>query len=114
VKREETQAKDALTATLEGEVSLLERHVAVLEAILRNEPIGIIRLSKLTGLEDYRVRYSLRMLEREGLIKPTPEGAVTTPHLKKILPDVRKQLIELSRRISRLEKRLARREADRS
>ena len=70
-----------LTSKLEAEVELLERHVMMLDAIKRHEPIGIIRLSELLDIPQHKVRYSLRILEQEGLINPSPEGAVTTERL---------------------------------
>jgi len=36
--------RSALTSKIEAEVKLLQRHVAMLKAIMENQPIGIIRL----------------------------------------------------------------------
>jgi len=77
--------RSALTSKIEAEVKLLERHVAMLQAIMENQPIGIIRLSDLMKFPQHKVRYSLRILEQEGLIKPSPEGAVTTDKLPEFL-----------------------------
>jgi predicted transcriptional regulator len=68
----------ALTSKIEAEVELLERHVVMLNAIRNHEPIGIIRLAELLNIPQHKVRYSLRILEQEGLINPSPEGAITT------------------------------------
>src|SRR6266566_2866305 len=57
----------------------------MLKAIMENQPIGIIRLSELLNFPQHKVRYSLRILEQEGLIKPSPEGAVTTDRLEEFL-----------------------------
>ena len=57
----------------------------MLQAIMENQPIGIIRLSELMKFPQHKVRYSLRILEQEGLIKPSPEGAVTTDKLPEFL-----------------------------
>jgi predicted transcriptional regulator len=73
---------------LEDEVSLMQRHVHMLKAIMENQPIGIIRLSELLNYPQHKVRYSLRILEQEGLIEPSPDGAVTTD----VLPDFLDQL----------------------
>src|SRR3989442_12249727 len=56
----------------------------MLKAIMENQPIGIIRLSELLNFPQHKVRYSLRILEQEGLIKPSPEGAVTTDRHKEV------------------------------
>jgi len=77
--------RSALTSKIESEVKLLERHVAMLQAIMENQPIGIIRLSEQMHFPQHKVRYSLRILEQEGLIKPSPEGAVTTDRLEEFL-----------------------------
>ena len=63
--------RSALTSKIESEVKLLQRHVAMLKAIMENQPIGIIRLSELLNFPQHKVRYSLRILEQEGLIKPS-------------------------------------------
>ena len=85
--------KSALTSKIESEVKLLERHVAMLKAIIENQPIGIIRLSELLSVPQHKVRYSLRILEQEGLIKPSPEGAVTAEKLQEFL-DYLKTVLE--------------------
>jgi predicted transcriptional regulator len=77
--------KSALTSKIESEVRLLERHVAMLRAIMENQPIGIIRLSELLNYPQHKVRYSLRILEQEGLIRPSPDGAMTTDKLQGFL-----------------------------
>lgn len=63
---------------LENELGLLERHLTILRLVFENEPIGIVSLSNETGYPHHKVRYSLRVLEEEGLIDPTKQGAVTT------------------------------------
>ena len=95
----DARANDGLTGTLGEEVALIERHVAVLDAVVRHQPIGVIRLAREAGLRDHEVRYSLRMLERGGLIRPTPDGAVATKSAKRILPHLRSALAELGNRL---------------
>src|SRR5213596_899769 len=72
----------------------------MLKAIMENQPIGIIRLSELLNFPQHKVRYSLRILEQEGLIKPSPEGAVTTDKLEEFL-DYLKSVLTRCRRRSR-------------
>lgn len=55
-----------------------ERDLQVLEAVIEHQPIGITRLARETGIDEHKARYSLRMLENDGLVEPTPDGAVTT------------------------------------
>ena len=68
--------ENALTSKLEKELDILKRHIQILKIIKKEEPIGIIRLSEITGYPHHKVRYSLRILEDEGIIEPTVEGAV--------------------------------------
>ena len=77
--------KSVLTSKLETEIRLLERHVLMLKAVNEHQPIGIIRLSEMLDSPQHKVRYSLRILEQEGLIKPSPDGAVTTEKLEGFL-----------------------------
>jgi predicted transcriptional regulator len=96
------RGSSSLTIKLEDEVSLMQRHVGMLKAIMENQPIGIIRLSELLNHPQHKVRYSLRILEQEGLIEPSPDGAVTTEklddfmgHLKKVLDATARTVKEL-------------------
>ncbi len=63
---------------LEKEVDMLLRHFEVLRMVLENEPIGIVKMSNESGHPHHKIRYSLRVLEEEGLIEPTSQGATTT------------------------------------
>ena len=74
-----------LTNKIETELELLKRHVTILKTIMEHEPIGIIKLAELLNYPQHKVRYSLRTLEHEGLIEPSPEGAVTTDKLPAFL-----------------------------
>ena len=94
----------ALTSKIEAEVKLLQRHVAMLKAIMENQPIGIIRLSELLNFPQHKVRYSLRILEQEGLIKPSPEGAVTTDKLEGFLDYLKGVLDSMSTTVMELRK----------
>jgi len=98
--------RSALTSKIEAEVKLLQRHVAMLKAIMENQPIGIIRLSELLIFPQHKVRYSLRILEQEGLIKPSPEGAVTTDKLEEFLDYLKGVLDSMSGTVQELRKTL--------
>ena len=98
--------RSALTSKIESEVKLLQRHVAMLKAIMENQPIGIIRLSELLNFPQHKVRYSLRILEQEGLIKPSPEGAVTTDKLEEFLDYLKGVLDSMSSTVQDLRKTL--------
>jgi predicted transcriptional regulator len=98
--------RSALTSKIEAEIRLLQRHVAMLKAIMENQPIGIIRLSELLSFPQHKVRYSLRILEQEGLIKPSPEGAVTTDRLEEFLDYLKGVLDSMSATVMELRKTL--------
>ena len=98
--------RSALTSKIEAEIKLLQRHVAMLKAIMENQPIGIIRLSELLSFPQHKVRYSLRILEQEGLIKPSPEGAVTTDKLEEFLDYLKGVLDSMSTTVVELRKTL--------
>ncbi len=104
--RESAARRSALTSKIESEVKLLQRHVAMLKAIMENQPIGIIRLSELLNFPQHKVRYSLRILEQEGLIKPSPEGAVTTDKLEEFLDYLKAVLDSMSATVQELRKTL--------
>lgn len=98
--------RSALTSKIEAEVKLLGRHVQMLKAISENQPIGIIRLSEMMDVPQHKVRYSLRILEQEGLIKPSPEGAVTTDRLEAFLDYLKGVLDTMSGTVHELRKSL--------
>ncbi len=74
----------------------------MLKAIMENQPIGIIRLSELLNYPQHKVRYSLRILEQEGLIEPSPDGAMTTDLLPEFLDQLKKILDSTSRTVKDL------------
>ena len=73
---------------LEKEVDMLERHLQVLKMVIRNEPIGIVKMSNETGYPHHKVRYSLRVLEEENLIEPSSQGAITTEDTAQFVADL--------------------------
>lgn len=93
-------------SNIEFELDLLQRHMALLKAIIENEPIGIIRLSELLDCPQHKVRYSLRILEQESLIKPSLEGAVTTDNIDKFLGRLSNILDGIEKSIKDIDKSL--------
>ena len=85
-----------LTSVIETELDILKRHVHVLKTLQKNQPMGIIKLSELTGYPQHMVRYSLRILEQDGLIEPSPQGAVTTEDVSKTMDLLKKTLENIS------------------
>lgn len=93
-----------LTGKMELELELLQRHVEILKAVKDHEPIGIIRLSEITGHPQHKVRYSLRILEQENLIEPSAQGAVTTNHINEFIPHLRRILNMMTETVAELKK----------
>ncbi|NJD76006.1 MAG: hypothetical protein FIB08_02760 [Candidatus Methanoperedens sp.] len=67
-----------LAGRVKHELELLKRHIIVLKKVMEDGPIGIMKLSIETGIPDHRIRYSLRVLEQQGLIAPSTQGAIAT------------------------------------
>jgi predicted transcriptional regulator len=98
--------RSVLTSNIETEIDLLQRHVTMLKAIMDNEPIGIIRLSEMLQYPQHKVRYSLRILEQEGLIEPSPDGAVTTEKIQDFLDHLKNVLESMSGTVNELRESL--------
>ena len=71
---------------------MLERHLQVLQMVIENEPIGIVKMSNETGYPHHKVRYSLRVLEEENLIEPSSQGAITTEDTHEFVNDLDEKL----------------------
>jgi predicted transcriptional regulator len=100
------KGRSVLTSKIESEIELLERHVTMLKAIMEHEPIGIISLSQLTKIEQHKVRYSLRILEHEGLIAPSPKGAVTTEKVQPFFDELRDILDMMDNKVTAMRRNL--------
>lgn len=96
--------ESGLTGKMELELELLQRHVEILKAVKDHEPIGIIRLSEITGHPQHKVRYSLRILEQEGLIEPSAQGAISTSRIQEFIPHLRHILNMMTETVTELKK----------
>jgi predicted transcriptional regulator len=85
-----------LTRRVEQELDLLKRHIIVLKKVIESGPIGIMKLSLETGIPDHRVRYSLRILEQQGLIIPSTQGAVATKSAQEAYSGFRVEIERIS------------------
>lgn len=59
-----------------NELDLIIRHIEVLTEVVKSGPVGILRLAEATDMQPHKVRYSLRILEQNGLIEPSRQGAI--------------------------------------
>ena len=102
----EKKERCVLTSVIETELEILKRHVDVLKTLQKNQPMGIIKLSELTNYPQHMVRYSLRILEQDGLVEPSSQGAVTTGDLPKTMSKLKKTLKNISETAEDLIKKL--------
>ncbi|MDR1954446.1 MAG: hypothetical protein LBP82_00620 [Candidatus Methanoplasma sp.] len=84
------------------EIELIGRHVEMLKVTKEMQPIGIIRLSEALGIPKHKVRYSLRLLEKDGLIIATNEGAMVSDKYEAFINGVSEQFDDLIERINRI------------
>jgi len=95
-----------LTVMVKNNLDLLNRHITVLKALQKEQPLGISDLSEITGYPQHNIRYSLLILEQEGLIEPSIQGAVTTENIDGIIIRLKNSIRELSTGYSNLLKKL--------
>lgn len=95
-----------LTSVIETELDILKRHVDVLKTLEKNQPMGIIKLSELTNYPQHMVRYSLRILEQDGLIEPSPQGAVTTDDIGKTMILLKQTLNDIIKTAEEIKEKL--------
>jgi predicted transcriptional regulator len=103
---EKIKNRSSITDVAEKELDLLGRHLEVLKTVKGQGPIGIIRLSQVTGQPQHMIRYSLRTLEKDGLIKPSPHGAVVTDKIHETLGTLESTLDEFSTLTKEFKKKL--------
>lgn len=93
-----------LISNIELELEMLERHLLILKNVISEEPIGIMKLAEVTGLPKHKVRYSLRVLEHEGLIGPSMHGAVTTDETRQFVKTLGVRIDGLEKKVEEIKK----------
>ena len=88
----------------EKEMGLFTRHIQILALVYRKSPIGILRLSRATGLPKHKIRYSLKILENEGLIEAKTVGAVPTKASESFMKDLQELVTRFKAEFDVLEK----------
>ncbi|HTT34937.1 MAG TPA: hypothetical protein VMH78_03600 [Thermoplasmata archaeon] len=94
-----------LVDRITDELELLARNVDILEKLSGHPPMGIIRLSEALKLPIHKVRYSLHLLEREGVIQPSADGAVVTDRAREFWTSLDRSLDRMSEVIRHLKER---------
>jgi predicted transcriptional regulator len=103
---EKEKNRSSITSVAEKELNLLSRHMDVLKTVKDHGPIGIIRLSQMTGQPQHMIRYSLRTLEKDGIITPSPHGAVVTDKVHDTLGTIETTLDDMTTMVQDLKKKL--------
>lgn len=96
----------ALTDRLEEEIDLLERYINVFKTVMKNEPVGIIKLAYLMDEPLHKVRYALRILEQEGLVEATVSGAAIRHRTLKRIEKLKPILDRIEERIKKIKQSL--------
>ncbi len=95
----------SLVDRIVSELDLLARNVEVLERLSGSTPMGIIRLSEALNLPIHKVRYSLHLLEREGVIQPSADGAVVTEKTREFWNSLDESLDRMATLVQQLRNR---------
>ena len=93
-----------MLSQVEDELELLERHIKVLKLVAENEPVGIIKLSSMSNIPQHKIRYSLRLLENQGVIRPSSKGAVTTEKAKRFFTSLPDRIDKISTKVAEIRK----------
>ena len=91
-----------MLSNLINEIDLLKRHVMILRLVKDNEPIGILKLSKLSGMPQHKVRYSLRTLEQKNIIKPSSKGAMSTKKAENALKSLPRDIKTITKKLGEI------------
>lgn len=91
-----------MITNVEAELEMTDRHLTVLRQVFQQGPIGIVALSDETGYPKHKVRYSLRILEENGLVEPTDHGAVVTDQATAFVDTVPDRFDDIISRLERL------------
>ena len=103
---EKNKDRSGITSVAEKELELLSRHLEVMSTVKEHGPIGIIKLSQRTGQPQHMIRYSLRTLEKDGIIEPSPNGAILTDKAHAALGTIESTLDYFTTKVDDLKKKL--------
>lgn len=96
-----------LSMRITGELELMRRKVELLERLSSGPPMGIIRLSEVVQLPVHKVRYTLHLLERDGVVQPSADGAVVTDLAANYWARLSVALDKMTEQIAYLKERVA-------
>jgi len=87
---------------LTNQVGKEERDLRVLRVVIESGPIGIGTIAAETDIPEHKVRYSLRMLEDDALVDPTPNGAVPAEDIDERVAAINAGIDDLTERLDDL------------
>jgi predicted transcriptional regulator len=90
------------TGGIKQHIEVLNRHLYILKTLQENEPIGITNLSELTNIPSYLVRCSLITFRKDGIVKPTHVGTVTTDTLDEVIINLKAELKKIIREVNKI------------
>ncbi|KYK25145.1 hypothetical protein AYK24_05315 [Thermoplasmatales archaeon SG8-52-4] len=89
---------------MENELELIKRHIHVFKILKEKQPLGINKLSEITKYPKHMIRYSLRILEQDKLIKPSSKGAITSKESSEVMKLFKKSLDKIGRTIEEIKR----------
>jgi len=95
-------AEHSLTNELRSELEMIERTIKILDVVKKEQPIGINKLSEKMDIEEHKIRYSLRLLQKDKIIEPTKHGASLTEKHEKFERELIEELKDMGRTIEEL------------
>lgn len=93
---------------IENELELLERHIIVLQKVIKNAPVGIRKIAEETKIPKHKIRYSLRVLEHKGMITPTAHGANPTEKAHEFQEQINQKIDRIKEKIKDIENKIDR------
>ncbi|MBS3781655.1 MAG: transcriptional regulator [Candidatus Thermoplasmatota archaeon] len=95
-------SEHSLSDELESELKVIERTIKILDVVKKEQPIGISKLSEKMGIEEHKIRYSLRLLQKDKIIEPTSHGASLTEKHEKFENELIEDLQEMEQTIEEM------------
>ena len=87
---------------LADQVEKERRDVMILATVMEQEPIDVVDIARRTDIPEHKVRQSVRMLENDGLVEPTPDGAVPAEDAADIVASIDDGVDALVERVAEL------------
>lgn len=91
-----------MIARLARQLEKEKRDLLVLEVVIEQHPIGSEQIAVETDIDEHKTRYSLQMLEDDGMVDPTPEGAVPATEIGRHVEQINEGLDGLIGRVDGL------------